>query len=358
MPLRHLKIHNLRNIPSAELCLSSALNIIFGENASGKTSLLESLYLLGRGKSFRTAKLESAIRLGEEALTVFGVIDPGGGPSATVGVQKGRRGGVDMRVGGHSVRSASALARTWPLQFIHPGSHGLLEGGPLYRRQYLDWGVFHVEHGFHDDWQRYRRALQQRNAALRSGRIEGLGVWDRELAVCAEHIHGYREAYMASVTPRVQAYVGVLLEKVDVTLDYQAGWIPGGTLRDQLAEVLPRDRHLGYTSRGPHRAEIGISSDGLSVMQSLSRGQQKLLVIALYLAQAAVLLQRTGQGCCVLIDDLPAELDASHRKRLSDLLAELGVQVFVTAIDPHRIDSTAWSDVKRFHVEQGRIAEV
>ena len=167
MSLAELRIENLRCIESAALEFSPELNLIAGENGAGKTSILEAIFLLGRGRSFRTRSTERLIRHHQPKLTVFGRTDDS--PPKRAGVEVAADGGTRARIDGANALSLLELTGVLPVQAIDPEIHKLVDQGPERRRRWLDWLVFHVEPTFGLHWARYNRALKQRNAALRAG---------------------------------------------------------------------------------------------------------------------------------------------------------------------------------------------
>src|SRR6188472_3630181 len=178
MALAELRIQNLRCVESAALEFSPELNLIAGENGAGKTSILEAIFLLGRGRSFRTRTSERLIRYGQPRLTVFGRTDDA--PPRSAGIEIAADGGTRARINGENASSLLELSGVVPVQAIDPEIHKLVDQGPERRRRWLDWLVFHVEPSFAVHWSRYNRALKQRNAALRSGARE-VSAWDGEL---------------------------------------------------------------------------------------------------------------------------------------------------------------------------------
>ncbi len=185
MPLTWLRVEQFRCLERVELELDPHFNLFVGPNASGKTSLLEALFFLGRGRSFRTRRLDNLIRQGQKEFLIVG--KTAGMPQAvTLGVQGGRE-GTEIRIAGRAAQSAAELAEHFPPQVIDPEIHKLLEEGPGRRRRFLDWGVFHVEQAFLPTWQRYHKALRQRNAALKQELPDdAVGIWDLELAEAGE----------------------------------------------------------------------------------------------------------------------------------------------------------------------------
>ena len=196
MSLLELAVTNVRCIEAAELRIPAGLTLIWGENGSGKTSLLEAMFLLGRGRSFRTRNSERLIRRGQDHLRVIGRVDRGAGRVEPLGFEVTRT-GVAARIAGRPADSLAELSQAFAVQVIEPGVHKLVEEGGYRRRRWMDWAVFHVEPQFVDTWVRYTRALKQRNAALRS-QADLARAWDVELARLGEQIAGHGAASSSS----------------------------------------------------------------------------------------------------------------------------------------------------------------
>ncbi len=357
MHLTRLEVRNLRNLTSVSLFPINGLNIIEGRNASGKTSLLESIHLLALARSFRTLKTTQIIQYGFDSLILFAEISSGN-LTHKIGLQRFPDNKIELRLNGETIHKRAELANLLPLQLITPDSISLLSGSPKERRQFLDWTMFHVEHSFQALWSTYQRALKQRNALLRLNCVEALSSWDKAVAEYGEKISRLRFETLNQLLPHVQHYCQILLPGHVLAMEYKQGWKSGTTLFAMLSESIENDLKRKFTSVGPHRADIVIKSSGQRVVEHLSRGQLKLLLCALRLGQMAYLKQRTGKTSLVLIDDLPAELDATHRQLLLQLLYDLEGQVFITATDRLELNSDMWKDVKVFHVEHGEIQEV
>jgi len=178
--LATLELRNFRNIEQARLHFEPGLNLITGLNASGKTSLLEAIHYLGRVRSFRTHQADQPIRYEQPGFRLVGQVLTQAGQSVTVGIER-TQGRYTVHLGGQPVRRLSDLAGNFPVQVFSSDTTSVLEGGPRQRRHTLDWALFHVEQRYRDTWQRYTRALRQRNAALRmqASRSEVV-VWDAE----------------------------------------------------------------------------------------------------------------------------------------------------------------------------------
>ena len=357
MILTQLELCQVRNLAEAKLTPSPGVNLIFGANASGKTSLLEAIYILSTSRSFRTVHIQHIIQREQPYLRVIGKVADAKGQEIALGIERDKE-TTQLRLAGETVKSASRLAGILPVQIINPDVHKLLEQGPKYRRQFMDWGVFHVEQSFHSIWTEYNRILKQRNAAIRMGmKPADIQVWDKGLVENALKITELRNHYLASILPILQEYTQRLIG-FQPEFIFSQGWQKEEQLADKLIASLETDMAQGYTRAGPHRADLIIKHDGLAAQASFSRGQQKLLVSAMRLAQITHLKQQTGQQTVLLVDDLAAELDEDKRARLLQLLTETGAQLFVTVTEADLVDISAWEQAKMFHVEHGKIKEV
>src|SRR5271154_7263055 len=210
MSIRRVQVTDFRCLQSAALDFDPHFTLISGPNASGKTSVLEALYVLGRGRSFRTRRLEHLIRHGSERFVVFGEVDAFE-RRVTLGVE-GSAAGVRAKLGGTKVASLAELAPLLPVQIIDPEIHRLIEEGPSRRRRFLDWGVFHVEPQFIPTWRRYQVALKQRNAALKSRQSRAVvTAWDSELVLSGELLTGARVRYVERLSVHAQRIARNLL---------------------------------------------------------------------------------------------------------------------------------------------------
>jgi DNA replication and repair protein RecF len=352
MPLAELALENLRCIQRAELAPAPGINLIFGPNASGKTSLLEGIYLLGRGRSFRTRNSERLIRHGEAALQAIGRTL--GEINERLRVRVARNEPTSAEIAGVAVGSLAQLTQAFPVQIIEPGVHRLIEEGSPRRRRWLDWAVFHVEPNFIETWQRYARAVRQRNAALRTA-PETARAWDGELVRHGVALHAARVKVLASLKPHWDETVRQLAG-LPAELLYSAGWKQGSSLEESLADSWERDRARGLSHSGPHRADIQVRIEGRAAREVLSRGQQKLVATAMILAQLKLLREMTSVVPTLLLDDPAAELDAEKLAGFVNQVKRLGCQLILTSLDAAR--EPFGPPERTFHVEQGRVQPV
>lgn len=366
-----LKIHQYRNINTAWLSLADC-NVVVGNNGSGKTSLLEAVFLLSRGKSFRHHEPKRYITHGKTTCAVWADTQNGQLAIQKTLDDKGFATSI-IKKDGQTVPSQSVLSFALPALIIDPSGMELLEIGSGSRRQLLDWLVFHVEHGFYGEWLSYQRLLKQRNALLKSqtihGRLTELQAWDYQLAHHAHAIHWYRQAvfdkwvgYFNEILPQLlPQYAG------QIYLSYQAGFDDKTGLFDVLNARVMADIECGYTRIGAHRADVLVNlrqADKAKeqAVNVLSRGEKKLLITALKLSQLKLICANNIRPV-VLIDDLDAELDKKAVDTLIDTALALSCQLVITSLEQATADKIMTKLVqlpipkvgKVFHVEHGNI---
>ena len=347
--IRRFKVSNFRCLESAELELSPSFNMVYGANASGKTSLLEALAYLGRGKSFRGASTANLIRHGSTEFVLFGETQTEA-RAQRLGVRNSRE-GLEIRVDGSGDGGAAALADALPLQVIDPEVHSLVAGGPELRRRFVDWVAFHVEHDHLDSWRRFRRALKQRNAALKAkSSLASIRSWNAEFVDLSLALDESRRRALDVAMDSLAEY-GLSLLGTELGFEYQRGWNKDKSLEQSLEEGLERDVQQGASQHGPHRADLKIRYDERQARKLVSRGQQKLLASAMILAATETAQTALERPLLLLLDDPAAELDADSLSRLLDAVLGLGCQVVATSLEKGALSVPAGSAM--FHVEHG-----
>ena len=350
MSLAELRLEHLRCLTNARLTLHPRLNLISGDNGSGKTSLLEAIFLLGRGRSFRTRHTDQLIRHAARRLRVFGRVDSAASVNHGIGIGCTRQEGVEARIDGRVVASLAELSEVFPVQVIDPGIHRLVEDGPVQRRRWLDWAVFHVEPNFVQHWQGYSRALRQRNAALRGGADPSL--WDGELVRLGQVLTAARARLVEALQPYWSAVLQEL-QAVPVSLGYFQGWSREQDLAAALAAHILRDRERGSTTYGPHRFDVPLRLEGRPARDLVSRGQQKVLGAAMALTMSRYVAEAAGRAPTLLLDDPAAELDRTHTEALLAAVGRIGGQLVVTALRPE--DTPLGTADRVFHVEHQEV---
>ena len=338
--------------------LSDGLSVFTGLNGAGKTSALDAVHILGTGRSFTTSQLSKAILDEQPGLQVVGHMKYGSAKSV-IGIRRLRAGGGETRLSGAPVKALSELARELPLVLLNSDSLNALREGPEARRRLIDQIVFHVEHSFISMWRRYHQALKQRNILLRKTRGGDDGAWTSEMAAVGEQVHRARErvtALLSDELSEVLASMGVDFPGMSLIL--RSGWAAGESLTSALSVSAQSDRQRGFTQVGPHRADLQCLLGGRLANEVLSRGQMKVLMSAMRVAQGRVLAEVAGRAPVFLLDDVGAELDSGNARAVFSVLAEKKAQVLATAVSLG--DLSRWADfapLTVFHVEQGVITE-
>lgn len=344
MRLTVFEASDFRNLTDIRFSPAPGLNLVSGPNGSGKSSLLEAIEVLAAGRSFRSRRVADHVRFGADAYSVRAEwYDPIEETAHRAGLRRSLDGRVELRMDYERQSAFLPVSRALPIKSIVPSNDDLIMGGPAIRRRFIDWGVFHVEPGFADAWHRFRRALAQRNAWLRSGSVApavGRG-WDEELAVHGTSLDRYRSTYLTRLVERLRSLVQATAAPFEVNVEYQRGWS-----RDlSLAEALERQFELCFrhrtTSVGPHRADMVLRSQGQPARSVLSRGQSKTLAYLLHFAQLELLRELSGRHAVVLCDDPMSELDAFHVEHLVAALIQLELQAIVTATAADRLRGAA-----------------
>jgi len=354
MLVRRLRFEGLRILEPLELEPGPGWNCLVGPNGAGKTSILEGLYLLGHGRSFRRGGAEALIARGARQLSVFAEIELSG-RRHQIGFSRTAR-EWQARIDAQPAENLGRLFQHAPVVCFEPDSHDLISGPADERRRYLDWGLFHVEPDFLPVWRRYQRALRQRNALLKQGGGDSeLRVWGQELAQHGEDLHGLRQAYVDALQPEVAATTEALLPELGAAgLRYRPGWRSSEVaLAEALEASLDRDRQLGNTSVGPHRADLVLSFQQLEGRELLSRGQEKSSALCLRLAQVRLHGARRLDWPLLLLDDLGSELDAEHLQRAMRLIESIPAQRWVSGTSG--LEGLDPDSASLFHVEQGRV---
>jgi len=360
MTLSTVSIQNIRNIEQMTLELDSGINLFEGENGSGKTSLLEAIYILSSGRSFRTNKLSNVIKEHCDAFIIHGSKLNSAGQHIRLALHRNRNSWLALKINGSPAHRLSDLAKELPVIFIGPNSSKLLEEGPQWRRKFLDWGVFHVEHSFGQEWSSFHRVLKQRNSLLaqssRQQTPHELHAWDLQLDQFNQSITSKRRNYLNDLMPVLAPLIKELLDISKVDIIYEQGWPKQKDYLDVLVKNRNRDTLLKRTEYGPHRADFKLYLSDCPIKDRISRGQQKLLVYALWLAQQKLLLNKLSTQTLVLLDDISAELDQEHSAKLMRILYNEGIQALLTTANYRALPLSMSSLHNVFHVKHGMVS--
>lgn len=352
MIIRSLKVSNLRNLGDVVIQPHKRVNYLYGRNGAGKTSVLESIIVLSRGRSFRTNQAQDLVGPNAKTFHVFAEIINRDENIVRLGLERsGKR--WRGRIDGQDLSQLSQLTRRLPAVMMEPDSHQLISGSPENRRKYLDWGMFHVEHDFLNTWRKFSKALKQRNAALRRGERAVLDSIDEVLATHGTQLSTFRENFAETVSRRIDVMMSRISDSSPrIKLEYQPGWSTGSYM-ESLKRNQKRDLERGMTASGPHRADLVLTCGKQPARAVLSRGEQKALAASMLLTQAQILVE-TGERPVLILDDLISEFDRSHFRRVLEAAMSLHTQVWLSGTEKPELED----DYRMFHVKQGRVKEL
>ena len=357
MVIEWLQIQNTRNLTNTRIHPSANINLIIGPNASGKTSILEAIYLLSRARSFRTPRTQEVIQHDKPSLLVTAGLRNARGAIIKTGIEKTADRTV-IHYNGENIKKISVQAKNTPVVLIAPDVNSLVLSPPKQRRNWLDWTMFHVEPNYLDGWRNYYKALRQRNKSLSGppGSFDAISAWEQIMAVNAERITSQRQEILIKIQHNLDVIGNNLLPfKAQICLD--RGWPAAQPILGCLESNRTKDRHAGFTRNGIHSSDICFSVNNRPLAVVCSRGQIKLFLILLFISQARTIEIMTGEQPLYLIDDYGAEIDAHSRDLVLNLLESLNVQAFLTATEPV-FTGPPRNRVKMFHVERGGVVKV
>lgn len=365
MRVQRLYTERFRNLQSAAFEPTDGINILYGDNAQGKTNLLEALWLFTGGRSFRGAKDSEMVTLGEESAALkLDFFAEERKQSAAVTLSPRR----SAQLNGVSLGSASKLAGRFCGIVFSPVHLSLIKNGPEQRRQFLDAAYCQLRPGYVGTLRQYQRVLNQRNNLLRQmrrdpmpGQAELLDVFDSQLVAAGCRLIRVRAAYLSHISPlAAEVYSGLSSQTEQLALRYVAsGDVAADGSMEQLREQLTAavaaarsaDVAAGFSTVGPHRDDFDVTINGLSARIYASQGQQRSAVLALKLAEAKALEEVINEPPVAFLDDVMSELD---ERRQEYLLKHLTAgQVFLTCCEPTAV--VRFSAGARFYVQGGRI---
>lgn len=352
MQINKLQISNLRNLQQVVIEPHTELNVLYGGNGAGKTSVLESIVILSRGRSFRTTQASDLLGPLQKTFQVFAEISGNHSRTSRIGIERSGK-HWRARKDGQDLSQLSQLTRALPVIVMEPNSHLLVSGAPEGRRRFLDWGMFHVEQEFLNIWSGFSKILKQRNAALRKNHTEVIDSIDDVFCELGNRLDHLRAVHCQQVEKKLKTLLSELspgLEQVGV--EYNKGW-SADSLEQSLALGREKDLFKGATGSGPHRADLSFIYRGASARAVMSRGEQKVLAAALLLSQAQI-LDELEQAPIVLLDDLTSEFDREHFNNVLQRAMQMTGQVWISGTDAPRMEHNH----KLFHVEHGGVSEV
>jgi len=357
MYLESLQIRQVRNLHAVQFSPGNRINFLTGKNASGKTAILEAIFMLSRGRSFRSPRIQEIIQYKHKSLLVAARLKNEQHGSIQTGLEKGG-GETTIRYNGNNINTISQQTRAIPIVLVTQDSHLLITGGPKDRRHWLDWAMFHVEQDYLDRWKTYMKALRHRNAMLKKGenKRELYRAWEQGMIESGHYLRNTRQLYLDRLNEVFSGIVGSVFHG-EITVSLSSDWPGAVDEQDVFAPGWKTDQKMGYTRNGAHNIDIKFSLEKNQLDGVFSRGQIKLYICLLALAQAKIQADWTGVAPVILIDDYVAELDYDACEYLLSLLTASQLQVFLTSTEEqkHEQNNGLYSS---FHVEQGSVRPI
>lgn len=368
MHLATLHLHAFRNYPHLDIQFSPGLNVVYGDNAQGKTNLLEAIYFLATGKSHRTSRDQELIAEGESSLQVrASVIRRTGelGLELTLGHETRKA----LKINGVPEKKIARLVGSMAVVFFSPDDLQLIKGAPAGRRRFLDIELSQISQNYLHHLMVYNRVLHQRNTLLRQDEVDMslLSIWDEQLLDAGAQLVSRRAVAVSRLAPLAHQFHDTLSDRREqLQVAYQSQvWFEGDPvdaplIRNRMASLLAeRSREeirRQMTLVGPHRDDLSFLIDERDARLYASQGQQRTAVLSLKLAELAFMREEIGENPLLLLDDVASELDP-HRRNYLLRAVDDGVQTFVTCTDLEDLMARTWpSEHRLFRVQTGRIA--
>ena len=353
MYIENIKLNNFRNYEQLDLKLNKNINIIYGDNAQGKTNILEAIFLGSFGKSFRTSKEKEMIKFNEEKALVeiiFQKKDREGKIKIELGNKK------QISVNGIKIKKLSELLGNINIVLFTPEEINIMRNGPENRRRFLNIMIGQLRPNYVYNLNMYMKTIEQRNNYLRQIREENkpeemLEIWDEKLAEYGEKIYIYRKEFIDKIIHKInKIHSGITDEKEELKIIYTSNC----NNKEEYLKLLKARRKLdiikGFTTKGVHRDDFMIYINGREVRVYGSQGQNRTVVLSLKLAELQVVYDEIGEYPILLLDDFMSELDEKRRKNFLNNIEN--TQVILTGTDKIDLNSVEYN---LYQIKKGNI---
>lgn len=351
MWIKKIKINNFRNYKSQEINLEKNINIFYGENAQGKTNIIEAIFLSSMGKSFRAKKDKEMIMLGEEKSNIeieYEKTDRDGKIKIELGNKK------IVYINGIKIKKLSELLGKINVVIFTPDDINILKGGPQNRRRFLDIMISQLRPNYMYNLNLYLKTLEQRNNYLRQIKEENknenmLEIWDEELSNYAINIYNYRKEFIEKIKNKIKnIHSEITNNKEEIEIEYLSECIS----KEKYLELLKQRRKLdiikGYTTKGIHRDDFNIYINKKELGIYGSQGQHRTAILSLKLSELNIVKDEIGESPILLLDDFMSELDEKRRKNFLEKIND--VQVIITCTEKIDIEN---KEILVYNVKSG-----
>ncbi len=365
MRVTGIRLVNFRNYPSLSLRPDAGLCVLTGENAAGKTNVLEALFLCSLGRSHRTVRDAEMILSGEAAGSVGVDVDTRGGPRRIeCRLTQGER--KRTLIDGTALSRSGELLGCLNVVMFAPEDLALVKDGPGERRRFLDMAISQLRPSYYYTLQQYNAALKQRNALLKDAdglREDSLAPWDEQLSVLGASIILSRAELIDRLAPIAASQHETLSDGSEtLSVDYEPNVPPArhtdlvSAIFAALSESAERDVYRGSTSVGPHRDDVRLTLSGTDARVYGSQGQQRTTVLSLKLAQLEIIRVEKEDSPVLLLDDVFSELDRTRQRML--LVAAQDCQTFLTCTHLEEVAAAGVEQMQVYHVADRRVVEM
>lgn len=353
--IKQIKLDGFRCYDAVQLIFSERINLFYGDNGAGKTSVLEAIYWLSTGKSFRSKKNKVLINQHKSELVLFAELSDHQSPiKHSLGISFNKSNKKQIRLDKQSINNQSQVAHLLPVVSIDPDSYLFIDKTPQFRRSFLDWLVFHVKPEYLSIWSNTTRCQKQLNVLYKSKQQDLLPQWEQQYIQFATQLNELRQHVFNDLTQSVSNKVKSFIPEITgFNLSFKQGWSEGLTLGELLEKERPKNLLYGSLFSGVHKMDIKCQVKQQPAQDLLSRGQKKLISIIFYFSFIELLAEKTGNDPLIVIDDMDAELDISKTKLLCDFIMQASNQVFISSVDPKKVTDIL-DDVGVFHVKPNR----
>ena len=353
MKIKNIELINFRNYEKEQITLNPKINIFHGDNAQGKTNILESIFLCSIGKSFRTNKEKELIQFNKEFTSIIIEYE-----------KKDREGKIkydisdkkNIAINGIKIKKLSELLGNIHTVIFTPDDIHILKNGPAARRKFLDMFIGQLRPNYIYYINLYLKTLEQRNNYIKQIKFENkkeelLEIWDEKLNEYAIRIYEYRKEFIQKLIPKINAiHRGITEGKEEIDMQYQSD------LENNFLKLLQKDRKLdiirGYTGKGIHKDDFSITINGKLVNIYGSQGQHRTVMLSLKMAELEVIHDEIGEYPVLLLDDFMSELDEKRRKNFLQNIKN--TQVIITCTEDIKIETL---ESTHFYVQKGKIQQ-